>query len=142
MPPVAGYVAVTNHVDSAALLLFFILICWQMPHFYAIAIRRLNEYKAAHIPVFPAKKGVRLTKQAILAYIVAFTIVSSLLAVFDYTGYIYLFVVAGLGISWLWLGIKGFKNDDDKAWARKMFLYSLIVNLGLSLMLSVGSMLP
>lgn len=142
LPLVAGYTAVTNHLDKGAWLLFFILVFWQMPHFYAIAIRRKSEYKAAGIPVLPLKRGVRHTKIQMLLYIVAFTIAASLLTVFGYTGYIYLAVVVLLGLTWLWFGLKGFASKDDTAWARKMFLFSLIVTLSLSIVLSVGPVLP
>ncbi len=142
MPPVAGYTAVTNRFDSGALLLFLILVFWQMPHFYAIAMRRYNDYAAAKLPVLPVKKGMKTTKVQILFYILAFSVAAGLLTVLGYTGYIYLIVMAGLGLYWLWLGLKGFKASDNTAWAKKMFLFSLIVILGFSIMVSVGSRLP
>lgn len=142
MPPVAGYTAVTNRFDSGALLLFLILVFWQMPHFYAIAMRRYNDYAAAKLPVLPVKKGMKTTKVQILFYILAFSVAAGLLTVLGYTGYVYLIVMAGLGLYWLWLGLKGFKASDNTAWAKKMFLFSLIVILGFSIMVSVGSRLP
>ena len=72
VPPVAGYTAVTGSLDWAALTLFLILVCWQMPHFYAIAIYRYNEYKAAGLPMLPIVKGIRATKLQILNYCLFF----------------------------------------------------------------------
>jgi protoheme IX farnesyltransferase len=141
-PPVVGYVAVTNNFDTAALLLFFILVFWQMPHFYAIAIRRLDEYKAAGIPVLPAKEGIHNTKIKMLAYIVAFILATSALTYFKYTGYIYLAVMLVLGLYWFGSGIKGFHSADDKVWAKKMFLSSLIILTIFSVVVSFGVRLP
>jgi protoheme IX farnesyltransferase len=141
-PPVVGYVAVTNNFDTAALLLFLILVFWQMPHFYAIAIRRLDEYKAASIPVLPAKEGIHNTKIKMLTYVGAFILATAALTYFKYTGYAYLVVMILLGLSWLWFGIKGFKSPDNNAWAKKMFLFSLIVLTIFSVLISLNVLLP
>lgn len=142
VPPVAGYTAVTNEVDGAAVLLFLILVSWQMPHFYAIAIFRLKDYKAAGLPVLPVVKGVTATKKEIIAYIVTFIIVSSLLTVFGYAGYMYLAVILFVGILWLRVAMKGFHDADDTIWARQVFGTSLMVLLVTSVMIALGRMLP
>lgn len=140
-PVVAGYTAVTNSLDSAALILFLILVFWQMPHFYAIAMYRFSDYKAAKIPVLPVKKGKQNTKLQMTIYIIAFVIATISLSVFGYTGYTYLVVMLLLGLGWLWLDLQGFKSSDDKRWARRMFLFSLVVILSLSIMLSLDAVL-
>lgn len=140
VPPVVGYVAVTNSLDTAALLLFIILVCWQMPHFYAIAIWRLADYKAAAIPVWPAVKGVYKTKVQILVFIVAFTVASSLLSVYDYTSTAFLVLALVLGLSWMWIGVQGFNTKNDTSWAKKMFLFSLVVMLATCVGISVDSL--
>jgi protoheme IX farnesyltransferase len=141
-PLVAGYVAVTNRFDTAALLLFLILVTWQMPHFYAIAIRRLDDYRLAGIPVLPVKKGILITKINIVSYIVVFIVATSLLYFYGYTGKVYLVVVGLIGLAWLWQGMKGFKkNIDDKMWAKKTFLFSLVVLLVFSITLAISSII-
>ncbi|MET0779334.1 MAG: heme o synthase [Candidatus Saccharimonadales bacterium] len=142
VPPLAGYVAVTNSLDSAAITVFLILVFWQMPHFYAIAIYRLKDYKAAGIPVWPAKKGIPSTKIQMVAYIIAFTVTAASLTLFGYTGLTYLGVVLGLGMAWLLRALEGFNAVDNTAWARKMFFFSLIVTLVMCAILSVGPLLP
>lgn len=141
-PVVAGYTTVTNRFDLGAFVLFAILVLWQMPHFYSIAMYRLDEYKAADIPVLPLKTSMRTTKIQILAYITAFIVAVVSLTVFGYAGYTYLVVMVLLGLAWLRLGSQGFKAKDDAAWARTMFRFSLVVILSLSVMLAVGSVLP
>ncbi len=126
VPPVVGYCAVTNQIDAGAILLFLILVLWQMPHFFSIAVYRFDDYVAASIPVLPVVRGMRTTKIRMLIYIIAFIPTTLLLTVFGYTGYAYLIVATLLGIAWLFLCIKGFKVDNDKLWARKMFLFSLV----------------
>lgn len=132
VPPVVGYCAVSNHIDVGALVLFAIMILWQMPHFFAIALYRLDDYTAADIPVLPVKKGIEVTKRHMLFYIITFIIATLLLTTFGYMGILYLVIAASLGISWLILCLKGFKETNYKLWARTMFRYSLIVITGLS----------
>lgn len=137
VPPVVGYCAVSNQLDTGAIILFFILVFWQMPHFYAIAIARMKDYAQATIPVLPVKKGILATKIQMLLYIVGLLFVCILLTVFGYTGYIYLAVAIVLNLIWLIIAIQGFQASDNLKWARKMFLFSLIFITILSLMISV-----
>lgn len=125
-PLVAGYTAVTARFDAGALLLFLIMAFWQMPHFYAIAMRRLKDYKAAGIPVLPAVKGMRAAKSQIIIYIAAFMVTDILLYALGYVGRFYVVIIGLYGAVWLSMGVKGFSAANDKRWAKKMFLYSLI----------------
>lgn len=141
-PPLAGYTAVANQIDSAAILLFLILLFWQMTHFYAIAIYRLSDYKAAGIPVLPATQGTFTTKVHMLFYTFGLLVLISLLTLFGYTGYIYLFVVSIICCYWLYLCIKGFFTENDTKWAKGVFQFSLLVLLVFSLLLYTESLLP
>lgn len=141
VPPVVGYVAVTNNIDTAAILLFLILVLWQMPHFYAIAIFRMKDYQAAGIPVLPIVKGVTHTKIQMLVYIAALILVAPLLTFFGYTGNLYLVVMLIITCIWLYKGIKGFKTTDNVLWARKLFKFSLLVLLTFCVMVSLTSFL-
>ncbi len=141
-PIVAGYTAVTNRFDVGAFLLFLILVLWQMPHFYAIAMYRFDDYKAAGLPVLPVKKGMRIAKLQILTYVTTFIIAVAALSAFGYTGYTYSVIMVALGLWWLWLGVQGFKTTDDEFWGRQMFLRSLKVVMALSVMTALGALLP
>lgn len=142
VPPVVGYSAASGRLDSTALLFFLILVLWQMPHFFAIAIYRFKDYEAAGLPVMPVKKGLLNTKINILIYTIGFIGAALALAIFSFVGYTYFAVVCLLGLYWLGLCITGFKAADERLWAKRMFRYSLVVITSLSLVLSMNSWLP
>lgn len=142
IPPVAGYTAITYQIDGAAILLFVILMVWQMPHFYAIAIRRRDEYKAAGIPVLAVVKGSERTKKSIIAYIGLFCVTAPLLSVFGYTGVVYLALSIALGVWWLVIAIRTWGEKDTKKWAVRVFGISLVVLLAQSALFATGHLLP
>nr|WP_314263476.1 heme o synthase [uncultured Moellerella sp.] len=137
-PPVIGYCAVTNEFDAGALILLSIFSLWQMPHSYAIAIFRFKDYQAANIPVLPVIKGISVAKTHILLYILAFMIATVLLTATGYAGYKYLVVAAAVSLWWLGMAISGFKTtNDDRVWARKLFIFSIVTITSLSIMMSI-----
>jgi protoheme IX farnesyltransferase len=142
VPPTVGYASAANTIDLGAVLLFLIFCLWQMPHFYAIAIYRLEDYKNARVPVVPLVFGMLRTKIEMILYILLFMGAASALTYFEYTGYIYLAIALLLGLVWLLYGITGFNTKDDIAWAKRMFVVSLVVNMGLSVTLALNSVLP
>ncbi len=141
VPPVVGYVAVTNSFDIGAFILFLVLVFWQMPHFYAIGIYRLNDYREAHLPILPATSGVKVTKHHIFLYSVGFLICTLLLTLFGYTGFVYLFVMACVGGYWAFKAHAGEQFIDDDKWARKFFSLSLVVLLIFCVMISIDFLL-
>jgi protoheme IX farnesyltransferase len=141
VPPVVGYTAVVNRFDLGALLLFLVLVSWQMPHFYSIAIRRQKEYEAANVPVLSLQKGINTTKIHILVYIIIFIVTTALLKFFGFASWIYLIAILILGLYWLSLSIRGFTVADNVVWARKMFLVSLTVLLVFSIAISLDSLI-
>lgn len=142
MPIAAGYCAVAGKIDAGAVILFLSMVCWQMPHFFAIAIFRMKDYKAGGIPVLPLVKGVYRTKVQIMLYTVLYVFATVSLSIFSRTGYVYAVVMSLIGADWLWRGLHGFRVDDDTVWARKMFFYSLKVLLVFCFMVAAGSVLP
>ncbi len=137
IPPMVGYCAVSGRIDMGALLIFLILVLWQMPHFFAIAMYRADEFAAASIQVLPITRGVHVAKVQMLLYVAAFLIAATLLTFFGYTGFIYLAAAFLCGFAWLWLAIQGFKVENEKKWARKMFVLSLQVITLLSVMIAI-----
>lgn len=140
IPPVVGYCAVSNKLDLGALILFGLLSVWQMPHSYAIAIFRFNDYSAAGIPVLPVKKGIQIAKRNMLLYVITFMLISSLLTIYGYTGQYYLVAALAVGFWWIRLASSGFSQlTNDISWARKMFGFSIIAITLLSVMMALNS---
>ena len=139
---VAGYTTVSNHVYKAAAILFVMMLAWQMVHFYAIAIFRLNDYKAAKIPILPIKYGLKNTKKQMLGFMILFIFALSLLKWEGYTGYLYLIVMLFLSLVWLRKVMLGFAAKDSIAWAKDVFKFSLVVLLGMCVMIAIGPKLP
>ncbi|SHG65850.1 heme o synthase [Ornithinibacillus halophilus] len=127
MPPLIGWAAVYPDITHPAILgLFVILILWQMPHFYAIAIRRHDEYKAANVPMLPVVKGIRRTYIQTNIYLVILILVSFLFITLSLG---LMLVALLLGIIWLIISIKGYHGTrltDSKKWAKKLFVFSLL----------------
>jgi protoheme IX farnesyltransferase len=141
-PPLAGYFAVRNHLDMPALILLSIFSLWQMPHCYTIAIFRIQDYSAAAIPVMPVKQGIPAAKKHIVGYILAFMAASLMLTVGGYTGYLYFVVVSVMGLSWLYLARSGYRTVDNRLWAKKLLLFSLLNVFVLSVMMSIDFTVP
>ncbi len=138
IPPLVGYTAVSNTLDLAAWLLFFVVVLWQMPHFYAIAMYRIDEYRQAEIPVLPLVKGVDASKARMLMYVIAFCATLPFLTFLGYTSHAFLAVMSILSTSWLILAIRGFTAENNRLWARQMFIYSLVIIMAFSIMICMN----
>jgi protoheme IX farnesyltransferase len=137
---VAGYTAVTGQLDKAAVILFVIMLAWQMAHFYAIAVYRLKDYSDAKLPVLPVKKGVKAAKKQVLAYTLLFLFAASLLTWEDYTGYVFLAAVLLISVVWLKRIIEDVPTDEQ--WGKGVFKASLSVLVITSVLLALGPVLP
>ncbi|GAC1391415.1 MAG: heme o synthase [Candidatus Saccharimonadales bacterium] len=139
IPPVVGYCAVTAHITSAAIILFFILVSWQMTHFYAISIYRSKEYASAKIPLLPLVKGIYMTKIQMILYGASFVFWTAMLTRFGYSSEVYLIVILVCGFYWFVTTVRGLNTKNDNAWAKKVFLQSLIIITVWSLSVSIDS---
>ena len=125
-PPLAGYCAVSGRFDIGALILLVTFSLWQIPHADSIALCHINDCTLAALPVPPVLRGIPSAKKQIVACIPAVTLVASLLTLTGYTGLRYLAAVLAAGIAWLVLACVGYRADDSRAWARRMFIFSII----------------
>jgi len=106
MPPVLGWIAVTNVVDPHALLLFLIIFTWTPPHFWALAIARRSDYERADIPMLPVTHGEAVTKSFVLYYTILLIIVTVLPYITGMTGVLYLFGALALGGGFLYYALQ------------------------------------
>jgi protoheme IX farnesyltransferase len=122
VPPLIGWAAIEPSLSPMAWSLFLIMFIWQPPHFYALAMRRAEEYRAAGVPMLPVVKGFKTTKIHIILWVAALLPVPFLLTSL---GIPFLILASVLNIGWLVLGILGYRIKDDIKWAKLMFVYSL-----------------
>jgi len=124
-PPLLGWTAVTNHLDAQPLLLVLIIFTWTPPHFWALAIYRLNEYQQAKIPMLPVTHGVSYTKLNILLYTVLLLLVSFLPYIIGMSGLCYLMSSGILGGRFLYWAIQLYRHENLRI-ALQTFRFSII----------------
>lgn len=122
VPPLIGWAAVDPNLDIMAWVLFLMMFIWQPPHFYALAMKRCEEYRAANIPMLPVVKGFEVTKRHIVFWVACLLPLPFFLMPL---GIAFVILATAFNIGWLVMGIAGFKMKDDLKWAKLMFVYSL-----------------
>jgi protoheme IX farnesyltransferase len=140
-PPVLGWIAVTNHVDPHALLLFLIIFAWTPPHFWALAIARRHDYAKADIPMLPVTHGVEFTRLHVLLYTVLLSVVTLLPYMTGMSGLVYLLAALVLNARFLWLAI-ALKLARRDELPMRMFRFSISYLMWLFLALLVDHYLP
>ncbi len=125
MPPVLGWAAMTGDVGPEALILFLIIFLWTPPHFWALALYRVEDYRKSGLPMLPVTHGSEYTRLQILLYTGVLAAACMLPFVYGMSSWLYLAVAIGLSVGfclyafWLW-------RDYSDALARKTFRFSLI----------------
>ncbi len=129
IPPVIGWAAASPELGAPALVLFGILVLWQIPHFLAISIKLEGEYAKAGLRTFSGSYGLQATRWGILIAAIALLAVCVLAVPLGLASWIYLATAAGFGGYGVWKAIVGFRVRDTKdvgPWATSLFKYSLI----------------
>lgn len=125
MPPVLGWAAMTGQVGHEALLLFLIIFLWTPPHFWALALYRVEDYRRAGLPMLPVTHGNAFTRLQVFLYTLVLFAGCLLPFVVGMSGYVYLFAAVILGLGFCGYGWALLRNYSD-ALARKTFRFSLI----------------
>ena len=124
-PPVLGWTAMTGEVNTEALLLFLIIFIWTPPHFWALAIKRKDEYARAGLPMLPVTHGIVFTKIHILLYTLMLFAVTLMPFVIHMTGLIYLSGAIALGAGFIYHAVKLYRTGNSDEHAMKTFGYSI-----------------
>ena len=124
LPPLIGWTAITNEISLLPLILVLIIFLWTPPHFWPLAIDRMEEYKKEGVPMMPIAKGVSRTKKEMVIY--AVLLLGASLSPFFYglTGYFYLVSTTALNLYFIYLCIS-YLNDDDNQLSMKIFNFSV-----------------
>ncbi len=112
-PPLFGWTAVTGTIDGGALLLVLIIFAWTPPHFWALAIDRVDEYREVAIPMLPVTHGEQYTKLHILLYTVILILISVMPFVIGMSNILYLAVALVLGGVFLFHCVRMLKDRDQ-----------------------------
>ena len=124
MPPALGWAAVTGDVGPEAVLLVLIIFVWTPPHFWALALYRVEDYRKSGLPMLPVTHGQRFTQLHILLYTVLLGAVSILPFVIRMSGWLYLVSALILAAGFIRHAAKLYLSYSDKQ-ARATFTYSL-----------------
>jgi protoheme IX farnesyltransferase len=141
VPPLLGWTAATGSLDLPGIVLFGILLVWQMPHFLAIALVRKQDYAAAGIRCVPVVRGETVAKIQAIAWAVLLIPMSVVLTPMGVTGNLYLVVALLLGLGFATWTVLGLRRPDTAKWARQVFVLSLVYLPALTLALVVDLLL-
>ena len=139
LPPLLGWTAITPTIDANALLLVLIIFAWTPPHFWALALYRVNDYKKAEVPMLPVTHGQKFTQLHILLYSVLLILVTALPWITQFSSWVYLVAVSYLNIKFIYHAWQLFKVGSD-ALARKLFKYSIVYLFSLFIAILVDHM--
>jgi protoheme IX farnesyltransferase len=125
MPPVLGWAAMTGDVGPESLILCLIIFLWTPPHFWALALYRVEDYRKSGLPMLPVTHGNEFTRLQILLYTLVLFAACLLPYVYGMSSWLYLVVAVGLSLGFCWYGLRLWRQYSD-ALARETFRFSLI----------------
>jgi protoheme IX farnesyltransferase len=124
VPVLVGWAAVTDSLSWTPVVLFAIIFVWTPPHFWALAVKYKEDYRAANVPMLPAVASFKRTAQEILVYSVILVGVSLLLAWVASLGLVYVVSATVLGLGFVGLAVRLWRRATPTA-AMQLFSYSI-----------------
>ncbi len=125
MPPLLGWAAITGEVSSQALILFLIIFLWTPPHFWALALYRVEDYRKSGLPMLPVTHGNRFTRLQILLYTVLLMAACLMPFAIGMSSWLYLAVALVLSFGFIGYAVALMRHYSDEL-SRKTFRFSLI----------------
>ena len=124
MPPVLGWAAMTNEVSADALILFLIIFLWTPPHFWALALYRVEDYRKSGLPMLPVTHGSEFTRLQIFLYTLVLFAACLLPFVSGMSSWLYLAAAVVLSVIFCVYAVRLMRNYSDEL-ARATFRFSL-----------------
>lgn len=124
MPPVLGWAAMTGNVGPEALILFLIIFLWTPPHFWALALYRVEDYRESGLPMLPVTHGSQYTRLQILLYTIVLFAAGLLPFMYGMSSWLYLVAAVVLGAGFIGYAIALYRNYSDEL-SRRTFRFSL-----------------
>ncbi len=125
MPPVLGWAAMTGDVGPEALILFLIIFLWTPPHFWALALYRVEDYRKSGLPMLPVTHGSEFTRLHIFLYTLILFAACLLPFIYGMSSWLYLVVAVGLSVGFCVYAWRLMRNYSE-ALSRATFRFSLI----------------
>jgi protoheme IX farnesyltransferase len=126
IPPLLGWTAITGEITMPGIILFAILLVWQIPHFIAISVNHADDYKKAGIKTWPGERGLRPATIQALVYSLLLIPVSLMLIWTGVASFLYGTIALALGIWMVVLSGRGMHPEIHGGWAKRLFIASLV----------------
>ena len=124
MPPVLGWAALRGDVGHEAVILCLIIFLWTPPHFWALALYRVEDYRRSGLPMLPVTHGSEFTRLQVLLYTIVLFAATLLPFVVRMSGSLYLLAATALGAGFMSYAWRLWRHYSD-ALARKTFRFSI-----------------
>jgi heme o synthase len=124
VPVLVGWAAVRGSLSVAPLLLFTLIFVWTPPHFWALAIRYREDYRAVDVPMLPAVAPFKRVCRQIIFYTVLVWAVSLAFGAVANLGLIYWLSAVVLGVVFTAMTVQLYREQTE-AFAMRVFAYSI-----------------